>query len=320
MTRKTKTKTMASLMMASASTSSVRKGARGSTVSRGRHQSRRTVCSAFGSTSDALAAKDELLSKIAYIQRAEANELLLEIEAANPTPNPAMSDALIGTWKFSYMGSVAPGPIASPTRPIAMLMYAGGFTPGALALQYASMLPNNVAEVKEMTLEIGATQPQAITKATVSVGGTQQTIKVTTALSAETGRRIKETYKSVALADRSFDLPEAAQYERELFITYLDDDLLIARDATGSPDVLVKVSESASTQPPSTSEATTATEEETTPASTDDDETAPPPPTTASTATSTEEDETVEATDSNSTTNDASSVTYSWSADDEKED
>jgi hypothetical protein len=61
-------------------------------------------------------------------------ELVLALEAENPTESPTTSDLLAGQWKFFYSGSVAPGIVPSPTRPLALAMYAGGFTPGSLGL------------------------------------------------------------------------------------------------------------------------------------------------------------------------------------------
>lgn len=35
--------------------------------------------------------------------------------------------------------------------------------------------------------------------------------------------------------------PASLQYERRMYISYLDDDLMIARDETGAPDVLYRI-------------------------------------------------------------------------------
>eukprot|EP00959_Pyramimonas_sp_CCMP1952_P229397 4796467-Pyramimonas_sp.AAC.1 len=58
------------------------------------------------------------------------SEILPQVEASNPTTNPAYSTLLDGEWEVIYSGGVSPGPVPSPTREIALLMYAGGFTPG----------------------------------------------------------------------------------------------------------------------------------------------------------------------------------------------
>ena len=39
---------------------------------------------------------------------------------------------------------------------------------------------------------------------------------------------------------RAFELPQQLQYSRLLFITYLDDDLLVVRDDTGVPEILFR--------------------------------------------------------------------------------
>ena len=61
--------------------------------------------------------------------RDEVSELLVKMEAKNPTEEPATSALLNGVWDVAYQG-YAPGPLPSPTRPLALALYAGGFTPG----------------------------------------------------------------------------------------------------------------------------------------------------------------------------------------------
>ena len=81
--------------------------------------------------------KDELLSvvgaavgdSVSSDLRDEVSELLVKMEAKNPTSEPATSALLNGVWDVAYQG-YAPGPLPSPTRPLALALYAGGFTPG----------------------------------------------------------------------------------------------------------------------------------------------------------------------------------------------
>ena len=61
--------------------------------------------------------------------RDEVSELLVKMESKNPTAEPATSALLNGVWDVAYQG-YAPGPLPSPTRPLALALYAGGFTPG----------------------------------------------------------------------------------------------------------------------------------------------------------------------------------------------
>lgn len=103
-----------------------------------------------------LSAKDELMSVISASSPAGAKlssdlrsaviELLIKLEPSNPTESPATSPLLNGVWDVVYSG-YAPGPLKSPTRPLALALYAGGFSPGLAALSLARMLPESIADV-----------------------------------------------------------------------------------------------------------------------------------------------------------------------------
>jgi hypothetical protein len=55
------------------------------------------------------------------------------------------------------------------------------------------------------------------------------------------GQRITETYESVTLpVAGTVAIPEPLRYSRDLFITYLDEELLVVRDGSGVPEVLVR--------------------------------------------------------------------------------
>uniref|UniRef100_A0A061RTB3 Plastid lipid-associated protein/fibrillin conserved domain-containing protein n=1 Tax=Tetraselmis sp. GSL018 TaxID=582737 RepID=A0A061RTB3_9CHLO len=91
--------------------------------------------------------------------RAVINEILLKLEWKNPTPAPTKSEVLTGGWKFAYYGGIAPGLASSPTRPLALALYAGGFSPGAFGLAVADLLPKNVVETQDFTLCIAGIDP-----------------------------------------------------------------------------------------------------------------------------------------------------------------
>jgi hypothetical protein len=40
--------------------------------------------------------------------------------------------------------------------------------------------------------------------------------------------------------DRNIELPKELQYARDMYVTYVDEDLLIIRDGSGVPEVLVR--------------------------------------------------------------------------------
>lgn len=188
-------------------------------------------------------AKDQLKLEIASGKnRTVINELLLQLEGANPTPTPTRSELLTGDWQFAYNAGVAPGPVPSPTRPLALAMYAGGFSPGTFGLAVADMLPKELVTTEDFKLNISGIGPYVSTASIrVKLLGRSFAVKVNCDLTPESDLRIHETYKSLEVYGRFTEVPASLQYERTMFISYLDEDLMIARDETGAPDVLYKI-------------------------------------------------------------------------------
>ena len=173
--------------------------------------------------------------------RVAVNEVLSQLEQLNPTPAPAVSPLLCGDWDFKYVGTISPGPVPSPTREIALLFYAGGYSPGKFALELAAKLPGQVVKVDpELTLSISTDQPRGKVSCAVTALGSRQEVMLRTSIEPETDIRLRETYMDVEVAGRDVSLPSQARYERTLYVTYLDDELMIARDETGTPDVLMR--------------------------------------------------------------------------------
>ena len=138
--------------------------------------------------------KDELLSvvgaavgdSVSSDLRDEVSELLVKMEAKNPTEEPATSALLNGVWDVAYQG-YAPGPLPSPTRPLALALYAGGFTPGVAGLTAARMLPDALADVGSLEIAITRDQPRVTASTSVSLAGLgAQDFEVQTSLEAET--------------------------------------------------------------------------------------------------------------------------------------
>lgn len=89
--------------------------------------------------------KEELLRSLSgertptAADRLLVSEMLTKVEATCPETQPAYSALMNGEWEVVYSGGVSPGPVPSPTREIALLMYAGGFTPGSFLLSVRAL-------------------------------------------------------------------------------------------------------------------------------------------------------------------------------------
>lgn len=167
--------------------------------------------------------------------------MLFQLESRNPTPYPTTSPLLNGDWEFKYLAGIAEGPVASPTREIALLMYAGGYTPGKFLFELSKKLPNSALEITGTKISIQASQPRGKITATVKVLNNTFPVELRTSIEAESDVRLKETYLDAELVGRDVTIPSQLRTERVLYITYLDENLLISRDESGTPDVLSRV-------------------------------------------------------------------------------
>jgi hypothetical protein len=68
------------------------------------------------------------LGEVSESDRAVINEVILKLEALNPTVDPALSPLLNGEWELRYSGGYSSeGALQSPTRQLALFLYSGGY-------------------------------------------------------------------------------------------------------------------------------------------------------------------------------------------------
>ena len=171
----------------------------------------------------------------------ELSEAVLALSTVNPTDEPARSPLINGRWDLAYAGAPDQGLLASPTRLLALALYATPLSPSVLAQGLAS-LPFDAASLGPLTITIvsaEAGQPRVAVDTSVTVlGGTPQPVTLRANLLPRSGYALREEFVEVeALGQRSL-LPGPLALSRSLYITYLDDDLMITRDETGLPAVL----------------------------------------------------------------------------------
>ncbi|CAK9232840.1 unnamed protein product [Sphagnum jensenii] len=189
------------------------------------------------------------------VGRITVGEKLLVLERLNPTPRPTTSPLLEGLWEFKWAGARSPGVIAART----------------LLRRFPSVL----ATIKSINIII----LDGTTKATASLklfNTVETSVTLSTKLIAEGPTRLKEEYVEGVLASPSVlesnipsqlkgafgqlvaaverlpntvkevlaggvKVPLTGTYERLLLISYLDEEILVARDESGVPDVLYKL-------------------------------------------------------------------------------
>lgn len=174
--------------------------------------------------------------------RASLNEAILALESLNPTADPATSPMLNGVWSLKYAGGYeSSGSLASPTRQLALFLYSGGYSPGLFALSLAQQLPMGIVEPGELEITIAREQPRVEAKVDVKFfGGASDDVVVKAKLDVGSERRLTETYESATVMGRVVEIPEQIRYSRDLYVSYVDDDILIIRDGSGVPELLVR--------------------------------------------------------------------------------
>lgn len=174
--------------------------------------------------------------------RARINEALLKLECVNPTESPAYSSLLNGVWSLKYAGGYdSEWALNSPTRQIALFLYSGGYSPGLFALSLANSLPTALVEIGDLEIAISREQPRIEANIDVKLfGGNSNEVSVKAALQVQSDVRLTETYESASLLGQAVDLPQAVQYSRDLYITYLDEDVMVIRDGSGVPEILMR--------------------------------------------------------------------------------
>ncbi len=154
--------------------------------------------------------------------RAVVGEILLGLEARNPTSDPAASPLLNGKWKFVYASGATPGLSA-----LRLLLKSSKLAP-------KSPSGAEIVDVQDAYLTISTVQPRATSSIAVRVLSLENTLKLSSNLEAESGVRLVESYEAAESEYMGLKLPlnsSPRPYKRSVLVTYLDDELLVVRDS-----------------------------------------------------------------------------------------
>lgn len=162
--------------------------------------------------------------------KAVVGEILLALEAQNPTRSPATSPLLNGKWKFLYASGASPG-----LKGLQLLLKGAKSAP-------KSPSGAELVDVRETFLTIKQEQPRAEASVGVRLLSVENTVKLSSKLEAESAVRLVETYEAAESEYMSLRLPFSSpvQYKRSVLISYLDEEMMVVRDSVGRPDVLVR--------------------------------------------------------------------------------
>ncbi|GMH78222.1 hypothetical protein TL16_g07716, partial [Triparma laevis f. inornata] len=169
----------------------------------------------------------------------EFMEQLIELEKSNPTDAPAQSTLINSVWNVKAIGGYSAPKLTSPTREIALFLYSGSYSPGVFLLKLLNSFSSILGSPSvQIAISRPGTEPRVTATAKSNGGSFDSEITLNADLQTAGPIRLKETYQSLKSPLGEFEIPKALQYSRPLYVTYLDDDLLVLRDESGVPEVL----------------------------------------------------------------------------------
>lgn len=87
-------------------------------------------------------------------------------------------------------------------------------------------------DVGGLEIAIQREQPRVEAKVMIKagMGSSESAVSVKARLEVESDIRLRETYESAEVMSRKVNLPTLLQYQRDIYVTFLDDDMLIVRE------------------------------------------------------------------------------------------
>jgi hypothetical protein len=102
-------------------------------------------------------------------------------------------------------------------------------------------MASGAVEVGDTILTISRAQPRVEVQTSLKVFGRENKISIRTNLEAASDLRLEETYVEASMGTLRIPFPDQDRFfSRPLFVSYLDEDLLVVRDAFGAPDILIR--------------------------------------------------------------------------------
>jgi hypothetical protein len=189
------------------------------------YQSRTTTTSTSTTTTSNAPA---VLGTTSSATTTEAEDIMKELEAVNPWPNPAHHPLLNARWSFVFTGV--------PTFGMKLITLLSRISVG---------FSKSVLEFDNVFLEVAHQQSQVKAIVRVEVMGQPVELNVFTKLRLPTthdpkGTLLIESFDRLVLMGVEIPTPESWKSCRELQITYLDEDMMIARTAGGEPHLLLR--------------------------------------------------------------------------------
>ncbi|KAF5750665.1 plastid-lipid-associated protein 13 chloroplastic [Tripterygium wilfordii] len=192
--------------------------------------------------------------KTTDVQHIDVNERITDLERLNPTPRPTTSPFLEGLWNFEWFGSGSPGLFA------ARLIFQRFPSTLANLSKMDALLKDGYAKITANMKILNSIESKFILSTRLTVEGplrmkeeyVEGILETPTIIEDAVPEQVKgalgqalNTVQQLPVPVRDafasgLKVPLAGTFQRLFMISYLDDEILIIRDAAGVPEVLTR--------------------------------------------------------------------------------
>ncbi|KAJ0965030.1 hypothetical protein J5N97_026168 [Dioscorea zingiberensis] len=185
--------------------------------------------------------------KTTEMHRIDVNERIVGLERLNPTPRPTTSPFLEGRWNFEWFGAGSPG-LRSPATLANLLgldmLIKDGYANVTANLKFLNSIETKFLLRAKLSVE-GPTRMKEeyieglLETPTVSEQAIPEQLKGAFGQATGTLQQLPASLRDAFT--NGVTIPLSGTFQRLFMISYLDEEILIARDAMGAPDVLTRL-------------------------------------------------------------------------------
>ncbi|KAJ1273346.1 hypothetical protein BS78_06G272800 [Paspalum vaginatum] len=193
--------------------------------------------------------------KTTEMQRIDVNERIVGLERLNPTPRPTTSPFLEGRWNFEWFGDSSPGAFAarllferSPTTVAHFMgldvLIKDGYSKLSSNLKFLNTIQSKFLLTTQLSVEGPIRMKEEYIEGLIEIPKiSEETLpEQLKGFLGQTAGALQQLPSPIrdAVAE-GLKLPLGGTFQRLFMISYLDEEILIIRDAAGAPDVLTRL-------------------------------------------------------------------------------
>ncbi|KAL6651582.1 hypothetical protein ACP70R_010507 [Stipagrostis hirtigluma subsp. patula] len=193
--------------------------------------------------------------KTTEMQRIDVNERIVGLERLNPTPRPTTSPFLEGRWNFEWFGDSSPGAFAArllfERSPTTVANFTGldvlikdGYSKLSCNLKFLNTIQSKLLLTTQLSVEGPIRMKEEYVECLIEIPKiSEETLpEQLKGLIGQTAGALQQLPGPIRDAvSEGLKLPLSGMFQRLFMISYLDEEILIIRDAAGAPDVLTRL-------------------------------------------------------------------------------